>query len=160
MLSGFSSAVTGFLDTMHIAKKKISKSDLDNHSYKQENLVKSLMSKTYEAHNALYDVKSLEELYHLKLQLNSSEMSTFMFGFDYFACSKSLQCLVNKKVLSAAMKQRLAKTSLGLKHLKLAHSRDPHQGIATLFGEKCGSKARVTKSKNIVNKVTAYLSSL
>ncbi len=81
MLSGFSSAVTGFLDTMHIAKKKISKSDLDNHSYKQENLVKSLMSKTYEAHNALYDVKSLEELYHLKLQLNSSEMSTFMFGF-------------------------------------------------------------------------------
>ncbi|XP_021454356.2 protein PML [Oncorhynchus mykiss] len=56
----FQEVVSGFLDTFRISKEmfpsKLAK-------YSQEYMVKVFLNKTYDAHNALEDVKALQELY-------------------------------------------------------------------------------------------------
>ncbi|CAB1331707.1 unnamed protein product [Coregonus sp. 'balchen'] len=60
LLHEFQEVVSGFLDTFLISKEMFS-SRLTR--YSQEHLVRVFLHKTYEAHNALEDVKALQELY-------------------------------------------------------------------------------------------------
>ena len=58
--------ITGFLDTYNIASKVLIKGK-DVPNFKQVTLVSVLLNDTYEAHNALGDVKALQSLYTQKL---------------------------------------------------------------------------------------------
>ncbi|XP_078083754.1 protein PML-like [Mustelus asterias] len=61
MKDQFDKCVTGFLDTYCLARDTIPRSEVS--SYRQSDLVKTYLKKDYEAHNAIEDVKSLQELY-------------------------------------------------------------------------------------------------
>lgn len=72
----------------------------------------------------------------------------------------SLQCLVDKNVLSAGMAKKVAGSGLDFECLRLAHSRSA-DGIHALFTEQCGnSSVRVTKCKKIIDSVTNFFMSL
>ncbi|GCC34945.1 hypothetical protein chiPu_0013422 [Chiloscyllium punctatum] len=61
MKDQFAGCVTGFLDTLWLAKEVIPRSDVS--SYRQCHLVQAIIGEDYEAHNAIEDVKSLQKLY-------------------------------------------------------------------------------------------------
>ena len=68
MLSELQSVLTGFIDTLPMLKKLLP----NRSSYKQEELERGCLNKTYDAHNGLEDVKSLRDLLlHLKLRNRS-----------------------------------------------------------------------------------------
>lgn len=66
LLKEFETAVSGYLDTSKLSRKAFPKADVGN--YKQQNLVQKLIGETYEAHNAIADVSSLQNLFNLKLK--------------------------------------------------------------------------------------------
>ena len=158
----FSGVITGFIDTLIVARKKINKKDIPSASYKQENLAEVFLNKTYDSHNAVADVKTLQELYEIKLKLDGSEKRSYIFPLTFSALSQSLQPLVAAKVISSQMKIKLAQTSIGLHQLKLAYQRDNEQGIAFLFKQPCGIAMcpRVTKCSKVISKVTKYVSEM
>ena len=164
MVSAFKVAISGFVDTLKAAKLKIAKDELpgDKKSYKQEVLVKTFIGTDYEAHNALGDVKALQSLYYAKIKLSVLELSSSLFPLQLCAYSRTLKVLVDKKVISSAMKSKLAHSNLGLKELKLAHKRDPREGIDAIFSEPLGIRMipRITKSKKIIQRVVEYLSKI
>ena len=61
MLSEFSHCLSGCMDTLTIARTIVDRKTISN--YKQSTLVQKFLGKTYEAHNSLADVQSLQELY-------------------------------------------------------------------------------------------------
>ncbi|XP_060699803.1 uncharacterized protein LOC132827212 isoform X1 [Hemiscyllium ocellatum] len=61
MKDQFAGCVTGFLDTLWLAKEVIPRSEVS--SYRQCHLVRAIIGEDYEAHNAIEDVKSLQKLY-------------------------------------------------------------------------------------------------
>ena len=81
-----------------------------------------------------------------------------LFSLHLCSYSATLKVLVEKKVISAAMKSKLAHSNLGLQHLVLAHKRDPDNGIAAVFMEPIGQKMvpRITKSKSVITKVNEH----
>lgn len=162
LLSEFSEVITGFIDTLIVAKKKIKKKDILSQSYKQVDLAKDFLNKTYDSHNAVADVETLQELYDFKLKLDGSEKRSYVFPLAFSALSQSLQPLVTAKVISSQMKIKLAQTSIGFHQLKLAYQRDNDQGIALVFKQPCGIAMcpRVTKSSNVISKVTKYVSEI
>ena len=148
-IEAFCNVTCGFVDTHKVAKSKINKNDLPLASYKQENLVNTFVKERYEVHNALADVTSLEKLCNIKLKLSPVELSSVLFTIDIYSHSQSLRILVDKKVVSTGIKTKLAWSNLGLNELKLAHKRDPENGICAIFCEPIGAKMtpRITKSK-------------
>lgn len=153
----FQESVSGFIDTLKLSKKVFDKATVGN--YKQENLVKCLLSVEYEAHNALFDVLSLKRLYEEKLskKCNASDL----FALSYYSVKSSLEPLVQKKVISSLISKRLINCCLSLNKLKLIHKRDPQNGIHSVFSEPLsGSKTpRISKSKDVINKVVVFLNS-
>ncbi|KAI1899779.1 hypothetical protein AGOR_G00065260 [Albula goreensis] len=59
LLDQFQRVVADFLDTKELSKTLLPEAQ----SYSQENLVMLTLGKTYEAHNALNDIRALQELY-------------------------------------------------------------------------------------------------
>lgn len=72
MVGAVKEAIAGCLDTLLLARKKFRKPDVSSH--RQKVLVKELLGKEYEAHNALGYVIALQELYNSHLSLMSNEM--------------------------------------------------------------------------------------
>lgn len=154
MKGAFSEVIEGFADTLAIARAMLPKQS----SYKQENLVKNHLQKEYEAHNALADVKALEELARTKLLC---DVKQFMFPLDTVVLNQSLLPLVKAKIISTLIKTKLVNTGLGLQHLQLAHSRDSSAGIKLLLSEKgSNKKSRVTNNSAIIAKLQGYFDSI
>ncbi|XP_062617800.1 uncharacterized protein LOC134279410 isoform X2 [Saccostrea cucullata] len=154
----FQDSVSGFIDTYRLSKKVIDKATVCN--YKQETLVKCLLGVDYEAHNALSDVTSLRKLYEEKLSKHCN--SSDVFTLSYYSVKASLEPLVQKKVISALISKRLVNCSLSLNKLKLTHKRDPQNGIHNVFSEPMSSSKtpRISKSKNVINKVVEFMKTL
>ena len=82
MLSELQSVLTGFIDTLPMVKTLLT----DRSSYKQEEMVRGCLNKTYDAHNGLEDAKSLRDLLlHLKPQ--KSVLSLHSFHVDFVCAS-------------------------------------------------------------------------
>lgn len=83
-------------------------------------------------------------------------------AFGYYSDKSSLEPLVRKKVISSVICQRLVSYSLSLNKLKLIHTRDPNNGIRNVFSESLSDskRARISKSKNVIDKVVEFLNSL
>lgn len=156
MSKSFSDAVSGCIDTLTLAKNLLSKKDLNLCNFKQSTLVKELLGKTYDAHNALADVKSLQELFEHDFVGKFCD-ADFSFVFHAHVLKDSLKELQEQKVLSAALCTRCARSGLGLKHLKTANDRDKEDGVQMLFSEPCGTGCRVTRQKKLIVKVHTFL---
>jgi len=83
LLEEFSNYIHGCLDTLLICKSKYEKGTLPGQvpDYKQPTLVATLLGSTYEAHNAMDDVKSLQELYRTKLDMDAELTEEYIFIF-------------------------------------------------------------------------------
>ena len=120
-------------DTLKLARKMFKKEDVGN--YKQQNLVKKLLGKSYEAHDALEDVKSLHELFVNKLQYTCKDI----FPFNHTQLVASYKDISNTSMITKAVACRMANSGIGLKHLELPHKRGSQNGILFfwLFKENC-----------------------
>ena len=153
-LGEFKRHMSAFSDTLVIAKKKLP----DEQSYQLQELVRVHLGKDYEAHNALADVQILKEFTETKLGRPNVEN---LFHMDSITLSLSLAPLVDDKALSSVMKNKMVLSGLGLSHLKLAHSRDPANGIKALLSEpSADSKPRITKRHAIIAKVNEYVAKI
>lgn len=148
MLSAVSNVVAGCVDTLPVSRKKLPHSP----SYRQEDLVQHALGKSFDAHNALGDVKALQELYNARLQLTPTELDASIFDLRHSLHKASLQPLVEAKVLSVNMQSRFGKEGLGLNALRLAHTRDPDSGLLNLLS------SRVTQSKSVIHKILKFFS--
>lgn len=117
LLKAFETAVTGYLDTLKLSRKAFPKADVGN--YKQQNLVQKLIGETYEAHNAIADVSSLQNLFNLKLK--SHCVSNDIFHLSYYSCKESLDPLVKGKVISSVTLKKLVSLSLTMAKLQVIH---------------------------------------
>ncbi len=176
MSTDFSELVVGFADTLPIYRKLYpklnAKSGGSGHS--QEALVKHIIGKKYDAHNAVADVQALQDLInHTKLtdkQLLAESTSTKYYMQQNGelqdienANLPSLQSLVKSKVLSLQMAKKMARSGLAYAHLKLAFTRetDGFEGIRALLSEVTSSgKVRVTNKVNIIRRVVDYFQGL
>ena len=156
MAGALNEAVAGCLDTLQVARMKLPK----NKSYKQESLVETLLGKTYEAHNAIADVKILQELYEKCLKLSQDELSSHVFAFLSVQHKGTLDKLVSTSVISKQTQSKLARSGLGLHVLKMLHQRDQENGIRSVLSELVNGKPRITKDKTIIGKLRKYLDSL
>ena len=166
MLSELQSVLTGFIDTLPMVKTLLP----DRSSYKQEELVRGCLNKTYDAHNGLEDVKSLRDLLlHLKPQ--KSVLSLHSFHVDFVCASlqhharmttnfPSFKDMVSKKVLSKAMAQKIAGSGLNLQQLRLIHARGGYDGLHSVLSAKQRGhkgKCRVTASKKVLRTLSDHL---
>lgn len=158
-----SPCIVGFLDTLSLFRFL----HPDLNSYKQENLVTMFVKSTYNAHDALADVKALESLMNT---VRSDKIMDFSFSWEFVSKMiefnkmkasnmSKLNPLVEKKILSKHMAGKVSASGLNFSHLALAHKRCSAQGIYQLFTESGSSgKSRVTSSKGIISKLTDFLS--
>ena len=166
MLGELQSVLTGFIDTLPMLKKLLP----DRSSYKQEELVRGCLNKTYDAHNGLEDVKSLRDLLlHLKPQ--NSVLCSNSFCVE-FVCESlqhharmttnfpSFKDMVSKKVLSKAMAQKIAGSGLNLQQIRLIHARGGYDGLHSVLSAKQRdqkNKCLVTASKKVLRTLSDHL---
>ena len=107
----FASKDSGCIDTLFVAKKFFDKDKVSN--YKQENLVHKFLQQTYEAHNAIADVKSLSNLYHEKYFASVLKQPAF-YVFSVYAplIKKELKLLVEEKTISSDICKKLGRNGI------------------------------------------------
>ena len=160
----FSSKVLGFSDTLPIFRKAYPQ--FSSHSI--EYLVNNLLHRSPDdAHNAVDDVKNLQELV-IKSQITWPNIQEFSFPITYTAqkCQisanrvthmPSLSLLVSKKVISKGMSRKIAGSGLGLSHLITTYKCHGPDGVISLLSEKKEKKPRVTSNKKILNSINEWL---
>lgn len=153
LASEFSNQISGCVDTLRLAKRKYPKNVVQN--YRQETLVKCLLRKTYDAHSALEDVKTLQELYVDHLQDTCTKDDVFSFAFHQLKAS--LRPLVLKKAISLNVCIKLAQCGIGLQQIKLAYARNANSGVKIIL-EQVLKHQRNTPG--IINKINNYLQEL
>ncbi|XP_061186226.1 uncharacterized protein LOC133194248 [Saccostrea echinata] len=163
-----SEIVDGFLDTLSLFK--LIKPGLS--SYRQEYLCNSLISLSYDAHDARGDVVALQKLVEQQgVRFDSTEAKsssfTFQYAIDSHAYSKevnanlpSLQILISQKVISVGMAKKIAGSGLKYEHLLQAFKRNQTEGLFDLCQEQYKSSVRVTKSKKVIEKMINYFAKL
>ena len=161
--SAFKDSVTCISDTLLIFRDLCP--ELDNH--KQEFLVSNFLKTSYEAHNSLADVQSLQKLCQSKIEddsiyykhsvTTSSVLSKIEFESKSVQNVESFQNLVAKKIVSKQMSLKLGNSGLCLKHVQLAYLRGGPDGIPELLKEKVDGKDRVTANKRVIDSLTKYI---
>ncbi|KAL5012907.1 hypothetical protein ScPMuIL_011458 [Solemya velum] len=159
----FKERVVGAVDTLPLFKEVFPGRD----TYKQEALVHAVLKENYEAHNALADVSCLQKLYTMSDISDTvffNHSFTTSWGFSMLAYQQnteknvdSMQDLVNRKVISKAMAQKIAASGLQLCHLRLAFSRGGLDGLTHLLSEKVNGKVRVTSTKRVISNLAKEL---
>lgn len=160
----FEEEVIGFLDTMKLFRLSFP----SQKSYSQQHLSKVLLAEdfTYEAHNALEDVKTLKKIVNLP-SVSSINKPSCEFSVDYVTKSidynsvvkrnmPSLQVLVNRKIITAGMARKIAGSDLSLRHLQLVHKRIGRDGLSALLSETVAGRVRVSKSQKVISSLCDY----
>lgn len=161
----FSDKLGGFVDTLPFFRAKFP----ERKSFSQTSLACDLLSNclTENSHNALTDCRILRALVQ-KYCKSSKCLENFSFdlkfvldNLEYFsvkqACLQSLQVLINRKIVSKGIVDKIAGSGLNLGHLNISFRRSGKDGIKNLLTEKTASgKPRVTNSKLIVDKLIDY----
>lgn len=153
MASSFAQSISGCVDTLNVAKAVLPK----RKSYKQEVLVQDLLGEQYDSHNAVDDVRILQELCVRKFQ---KQVHDHVFPVNVVTLAMSLDPLVKQKCISAAIRSKIANSGLGYSHLKLAHQRNADLGLKSLLSEKTKGKVRVTSNAKVIARVNEYFAKL
>ncbi|XP_067861589.1 protein PML-like isoform X2 [Heptranchias perlo] len=149
MKDQFARCVVGFLDTLQLTKDIIPRSEVN--SYKQTELVKTFLNKSYEAHNAIEDVKSLQELYSV-LTFTPEQKQNSQFSLSQLECRVSLQPLFDDKVLFYQLIDKLAMQEVSLKKLKSAHQQGGESGLQNLLKSLGHMAPNFTRLSNFISK--------
>lgn len=131
LLSSFCKLIYGCIDTLKIAKREIPKADVPN--YKQQTLVQKFLDIVYDAHNSEEDVRSLYQLFNLKLKQTCCAKD--LFPFNYLANIESFSAVIIGKVISKDTARKLSCTGLSLHHVQLAYKRNNEDGIKSIMQE-------------------------
>ncbi|XP_078277374.1 protein PML-like [Rhinoraja longicauda] len=126
MKEQFDSCITGFLDTLLLARAIIPRSEVN--SYRQSELVKVFLKKGYDAHNAVEDAKSLQELYSV-LKFTPEQKKGSQFSFSQLECQVSLQPLLNEKIIFSQFADKLAMQEVSFEKLQSTHQQDKEAGL-------------------------------
>uniref|UniRef100_UPI00398E765D protein PML-like n=1 Tax=Pristiophorus japonicus TaxID=55135 RepID=UPI00398E765D len=126
----FARCVTGFLDTLWLARAVVPRSEVKSHQ--QTELVQAFLKKSYDAHNAIEDVKSLQELYSV-LTFTPEQKQCSQFSLFQLECRMTLQPLADDKILFYQLTDKLALQEVTLEKLKAAHQQDGNSGLKTLL---------------------------
>jgi DNA polymerase elongation subunit (family B) len=113
LFSTFIEETKGFVDTLKMAKRMFSKNEVDN--YKQCTLVKHFIGTDYNAHNAIEDVRSLQQLFQQEMSDNVKHDE-----------------LVKSKTISRDICHSFSRHGISSFHLQVANRRDS-KGIRLLL---------------------------
>ena len=122
------------------------------------------------AHSALEDVLALQKLEKLVnfVQLDETVIREMSFSLESafhsyeYACNissniKSLQQIVDKKVISKGTARLIAGSGLKFCHLCVVYKRNGIDGLRRLLSDVSHRRVRVTKSERIITAVADYL---
>lgn len=164
----FLHCIAGFVDTRLLFK--IFNPNLK--SFSQKSLFEQFVFSNYNAHDALEDVLALRTLVQtVDIDVASVQFLSASFTFsnalgNYLYCLQiqqnlpSLGHLVDERVITKNMANKIAGSGLNLKFLQLAYSRNPSEGILNLFSEPIVSnRVRVTKSQKVIASLNKYFAS-
>ncbi|XP_062887440.1 protein PML-like isoform X1 [Mobula hypostoma] len=138
MKDQFASCITGFLDTLWLAKSAVPRSEVK--SYMQTELVQVFLKKGYKAHNAVEDAKSLQELYSV-LKFTPEQKKSSQFSITQLECQVSLQPLLKEKLIFFQLADKLAMQGVSLEKLQSAHQQGGSEGLKS-FLESLGHTER------------------
>ncbi|XP_061190963.1 uncharacterized protein LOC133199106 [Saccostrea echinata] len=165
ILETFSSAVTGFIDTIPLFK--MSHPNLS--SYSQLHLFAEILQDKYSAHDSLQDVIALKRLvdhtgpsHEVKVAASftlNSAVAVFHHKNTTKHLMSTLRPLLDQKVISNGMGNKIAGSGLSLSHLQLAYQRNGREGVQDVLSEIADNSVRVTKSKKIIDSVADYFRS-
>ncbi len=158
LLARFQDKEVAYVDTCDVFKDAFP----GRESYKQCDLVMSLLKHSYDAHNALADVTALQELCGL---VSIDVMKKHAFSIDYImktmeyddkvkANNATLSHLVISKACSKDMAKRIASSGLAYGHLKFQVRENGYDGLEALLKKQTSQdKPRVTKERRIIKKL-------
>lgn len=148
--------VVGFADTLPLCRELV---QLEN--YKQETIHLHLFGCNYPAHDAAADVQALKNIY---VKLCVADEKIFKYSLDVQSCidnvnflvqkkkyKQTLMQLVEQKVISDGMAEKIAST--GLSYDTLLMSANKENGIRKLLTEQINGKCRVTKNERILQSI-------
>ena len=153
--------VSGFTDSLPAFRELLP----ERKSHSQENLVQELLSKSYEAHNALADVQTLYQLVNKFLNVKRLQKHSFKVSWvtSYQKLLKekkllvnTLQPLVSEKYMSASMVIKCASSGLGLYHLQAVYQRGKEEGVKQVLTERFDNKPRVSSNKRVLAQICQY----
>ncbi|XP_069789147.1 protein PML-like isoform X1 [Narcine bancroftii] len=130
MKDQFVSCISGFLDTLWLAKEVVPRSKVN--SYRQTELVKVFLNKDYKAHNALEDAKILQELYSV-LKFTPEQKKSSQFSICQLECQMSLLPLLKEKIIFSQLADKLAMQSVRLEQLQSAYQEGGDAGLKNFF---------------------------
>jgi hypothetical protein len=156
----FCNIFVGCIDSLPVFRKVFA----GQNSYKQEDLVKSILNASYNAHNALEDVKSLGWLFqHAKMNVKDLLRFSFppiavkqqmVFNLEKSKNITSLHPLVAAGVMKTATAENIAGSGLCLQHLRTIVSREGEDGLRNTFTSKNDNGLpRVTNVKRVLDEV-------
>lgn len=157
--------VTGFLDTLPLFRHVLP--NLTNH--KQETIVRAVLHETYNAHDALQDVKSLQRVVNI-LNLPAATLKTFSFTYgslkekmEYSRTaklkSKTLKPLTGPNYISEYIADKLGKAGVDFELLKSFYLRGGKDFLFEVFGKPQGpDQPQARLSANTINSICEYFS--
>jgi DNA polymerase III alpha subunit (gram-positive type) len=157
MLEAFRHTVVGFTDSKAVFKEKFS----GRKSYKQTDLVADLLSASYDAHNAIGDVQSLQSLLSLvskaDIRAHSNNTAATLELREFLEAKKdrtaSLLPLVKSSTITNYMAGKLAESGLSYRHVRLAFQRGGCDGLDELLRQNFGYLPR----KDVLRKMHTHL---
>ena len=164
LVKPFSDSVLGFVDSLAVFRKCYPKLD----SYKQEDLVHSLLNCTYDAYNAEADVTSLGQLL-VHSTIPNSEIVSFSFSPSavvnniIFNRQKSLNVrtldpLVVSGICKRPTAENIAGSGLNISHLSIIYKGSVEDGLRDVFTAKNSEGLpRVTNCKKVLDEVLPKL---
>ena len=151
----FDKVVAGFTDTLPLLRKALP----GKASYALPALFADVVGGQFSAHDAAADTEALMKVSKAaKLDLLDPDgTATLSSGLERTRHKaeksprrKTLQKLVDDKVITVGMADKIAASGLAYCHLQLAHRRNSENGLRLLLAEKCpDGKARVTTVSRI-----------
>ena len=148
--------VKGCVDTLAVVSK-LYKRGKDVTNFKQCTLIAELLDESYDAHNAVADVASLQKLYITKLKPTYSMLQEILFHISTHVYMSSVKILMEKKIISHAVASKMCKSGLALQHLTLAFQRGGDEGVRTLLKEKVAGRVRVPSAAKVVDGIVGFL---
>ena len=155
IMEEFSQVVAGFADTLPMFRFLYQGKFRE---FKQTTIVREILKKDYDAHDAIEDSKVLQEVVKVckcgkkDLLEQSFSVSVVIEQIERSNARLQNECslegLSKNKVCGVAMVSKIAASGLHLRHLKLAFRRKGEEGLASLLGEKdMNGHIWVTKSE-------------
>ena len=155
--------VQGICDTLPVFK--VTNPGLT--SYSQVNLYNQVIGESYQAHDSLQDAMALKRLLvHLNPDVNTKLCHTYSLEsaikrIEYSEMGTNLMStlvpLVDSKSISKGIAHKIAFSGLSFIHIKLAFDTNGRQGVEDVLTEDFQGKARVTRSRKILDSLCDFL---